>query len=75
MPESAVIKISRDIYIKKYGPTIGDRICLGDTNLIAEIEKDFTNYGDELTFGIGKVTFFIFLDFITNFQAIFGLIL
>jgi len=53
MPESAVIKISREIYIKKYGPTIGDKICL-----VAEVEKDFTNYGDELTFGIGKVTFF-----------------
>ena len=71
MPESAVIKISREIYIKKYGPTIGDKICLGDTNLIAEVEKDFTNYGDELTFGIGKVTFFIFFSFLSQISKLF----
>ena len=39
-----------------YWFTIGDRINLGDTNLIAEIERDFTYYGDELTVGIEKVT-------------------
>lgn len=55
MPKSACIEMPREIYIKKYGPTVGDRIYLGDTNLIAEIERDFTYYGDELTFGIGKV--------------------
>ncbi|RNA43460.1 urease isoform X1 [Brachionus plicatilis] len=47
-------KIPREIYIKKYGPTRGDKIKLADTNLVIEIEKDFTIYGDELTFGIGK---------------------
>ena len=55
MPKSAYIEMSRQVYIRKYGPTVGDKICLGDTNLIAEIERDFSNYGDELTFGIGKV--------------------
>lgn len=38
-----------------YGPTTGDKIRLGDTNLFAEIEKDFTVYGDESVFGGGKV--------------------
>ncbi len=38
-----------------YGPTRGDRIRLADTELIVEIEKDFTHYGDEVTFGGGKV--------------------
>ena len=56
MPKSCSIELPRHVYIKKYGPTIGDRINLGDTNLIAEIERDFTYYGDELTVGIGKVT-------------------
>lgn len=38
-----------------YGPTTGDKIRLGDTNLFAEIEEDFTVYGDESVFGGGKV--------------------
>ncbi|UTB80075.1 urease subunit alpha [Staphylococcus carnosus] len=41
-------------YTSLYGPTIGDAIRLGDTNLFATIEKDFANYGDEATFGGGK---------------------
>jgi urease len=48
------IEMTRSIYIKNYGPTVGDRIHLGDTNLIIEIERDFLSYGDELTVGIGK---------------------
>jgi urease len=47
-------RIPRDLYIKKYGPTVGDKIYLGDTNLILEIEKDFTVYGDELKLGVGQ---------------------
>ncbi|KAM0984342.1 hypothetical protein ACFX15_011385 [Malus domestica] len=39
--------ISREAYANMYGPTTGDRVRLGDTNLFAEIEKDFTVYGDE----------------------------
>nr|WP_240486561.1 urease subunit alpha [Hyalangium minutum] len=38
-----------------YGPTTGDRVRLGDTGLIAEVERDFTSYGDECKFGGGKV--------------------
>nr|2MM8_A Chain A, Urease [Canavalia ensiformis] len=47
--------IPREEYANKYGPTIGDKIRLGDTDLIAEIEKDFALYGDESVFGGGKV--------------------
>jgi urease subunit alpha len=48
-------KIPRRTYAELYGPTTGDRIRLADTELIIEIEKDFTHYGDEITFGGGKV--------------------
>nr|KYP52960.1 Urease [Cajanus cajan] len=47
--------IPREDYANKYGPTTGDKIRLGDTNLFAEIEKDFALYGDECVFGGGKV--------------------
>ncbi len=49
------MKISRKAYAGLYGPTTGDRLRLGDTNLILEIEKDYTVYGDEVVFGGGKV--------------------
>lgn len=48
-------QIPRRTYADLYGPTTGDRIRLADTELIIEIEKDFTVYGDEITFGGGKV--------------------
>ncbi|KAB2624851.1 urease-like [Pyrus ussuriensis x Pyrus communis] len=47
--------ISREAYANMYGPFTWDKIRLGDTNLFAEIEKDFTVYGDESVFGGGKV--------------------
>src|SRR5579863_1497060 len=47
--------IDRRAYADFYGPTTGDRVRLADTALIVEIEKDFTVYGDEITFGGGKV--------------------
>ncbi len=47
--------IDRRAYADFYGPTTGDRVRLADTSLIIEIEKDFTVYGDEITFGGGKV--------------------
>ncbi|KAE8687389.1 Urease [Hibiscus syriacus] len=47
--------ISSEDYSNKYGPTTGDMIRLGDTNLYAEIEQDFAVYGDECVFGGGKV--------------------
>jgi urease subunit alpha len=49
------LSIPRRTYADLYGPTAGDRIRLSDTDLIIEIEKDFTHYGDEITFGGGKV--------------------
>jgi len=49
------LKIPRRTYADLYGPTTGDRIRLADTELVIEIEKDFTHYGDEITFGGGKV--------------------
>jgi urease subunit alpha len=49
------LKIPRRTYADLYGPTKGDRIRLADTDLLIEIEKDFTHYGDEITFGGGKV--------------------
>lgn len=48
-------KINRNFYSKLYGPTIGDKIRLADTNLWIEIEQDYTSYGDECVFGTGKV--------------------
>ena len=48
-------KISRAAYADIFGPTTGDKIRLGDTSLILEVEKDFTVYGDECKFGAGKV--------------------
>jgi len=47
-------KISRKQYADMYGPTVGDRIRLADTDLIIEIEKDYTSYGNEAKFGGGK---------------------
>ncbi len=49
------LSIPRRTYADLYGPTTGDRIRLADTELTIEIEKDFTRYGDEITFGGGKV--------------------
>ncbi|MDM8101852.1 MULTISPECIES: urease subunit alpha [Oceanobacillus] len=47
--------IPRKQYEEMYGPTTGDRVRLADTNLIIEIERDYTSYGDEVVFGGGKV--------------------
>jgi urease subunit alpha len=49
------LHIPRKTYADLYGPTTGDRVRLADTELIIEVEKDFTVYGDEITFGGGKV--------------------
>ena len=48
------LEISRLKYANMYGPTTGDKVRLGDTELFIEIEKDFTVYGDEAKFGGGK---------------------
>ncbi len=48
-------RMDRRAYAETYGPTVGDRIRLADTELIVEVEQDFTTYGDEVKFGGGKV--------------------
>jgi urease subunit alpha len=47
--------LARRTYADLYGPTTGDRVRLADSELIVEVEKDYTAYGDEITFGGGKV--------------------
>lgn len=47
-------KISGSKYAAMYGPTTGDKVRLADTNLVIEVEKDYTTYGDEVKFGGGK---------------------
>ncbi|MEJ2434036.1 MAG: urease subunit alpha, partial [Pseudolabrys sp.] len=49
------IKIKRTAYADMFGPTTGDKLRLADTDLVIEVEKDFTVYGDEVKFGGGKV--------------------
>lgn len=51
MPHS----MSRAAYAQMFGPTVGDKVRLADTNLIIEVEKDLTTYGEEVKFGGGKV--------------------
>src|SRR5665647_3287127 len=49
------VRIKRSVYADMFGPTTGDRVRLADTDLIIEVEKDFTVYGEEVKFGGGKV--------------------
>jgi urease subunit alpha len=51
MPHS----MSRAAYAQMFGPTVGDKLRLADTDLVIEVEKDFTIYGEEVRFGGGKV--------------------
>ncbi len=48
-------RIARTTYADMYGPTVGDKVRLADTELFIEVEKDFTTYGEEVKFGGGKV--------------------
>ncbi|MEC4892267.1 MAG: urease subunit alpha [Oscillatoria sp. PMC 1051.18] len=48
-------RMDRRAYAETFGPTVGDRIRLADTDLIIAVERDFTTYGDEVKFGGGKV--------------------
>ena len=47
--------MARAAYAQMFGPTTGDKIRLADTDLLIEVEKDFTTYGEEVKFGGGKV--------------------
>ena len=49
------LQIPRSTYASLYGPTTGDRVRLADTDLLIEVEHDYTVYGDEIPFGGGKV--------------------
>ena len=49
------MKISRQAYSEMFGPTVGDRVRLADTALFAQVQEDFTIYGEEVKFGGGKV--------------------
>ena len=49
------IRFSRTTYAEMFGPTLGDKLRLADTELFIEVEKDFTTYGEEVKFGGGKV--------------------
>ncbi|MEO8560353.1 MAG: urease subunit alpha [Rhodospirillales bacterium] len=48
-------RLSRSVYASMFGPTVGDKVRLADTELFIEVEKDFTTYGEEVKFGGGKV--------------------
>src|SRR5215510_3898790 len=48
-------RMKRDAYAQMFGPTVGDKVRLADTDLIIEVEQDFTTYGEEVKFGGGKV--------------------
>ena len=52
--ESNSLEIPRNRYVELFGPTVGDKVRLADTELVIEIEKDLIKYGDELVFGGGK---------------------
>ncbi|RIM28645.1 urease subunit alpha, partial [Staphylococcus cohnii] len=47
-------KMTQSQYTSLYGPTVGDSVRLGDTNLFARVERDYATYGDEAAFGGGK---------------------
>ena len=49
------VTIPRRDYAAMYGPTVGDRVRLADTDLWIEVERDLTTYGEEVKFGGGKV--------------------
>ncbi|MBP0450837.1 urease subunit alpha [Kitasatospora sp. RG8] len=55
MTDRPALRLTRERYADLYGPTTGDRIRLGDTNLLVEIEEDRSRGGDEAVFGGGKV--------------------
>lgn len=54
VPEGKAFTMERSAYADMYGPTVGDRVMLGDTCLAIRVEKDYTYYGDECKFGGGK---------------------
>ncbi len=49
------VSFPRNAYAAMFGPTTGDKVRLADTDLVIEVERDFTTYGEEVKFGGGKV--------------------
>lgn len=49
------MRIARQIYFENFGPTVGDRVRIADTELFIEVEQDLTTYGEEVKYGSGKV--------------------
>jgi urease alpha subunit len=49
-------EIDRSLYARMYGPAVGDRVRLGDTNLVVEVERDEASPGDEALWGFGKTS-------------------
>src|SRR5260370_30223980 len=47
--------ITRAVYAQMFGPTVGDKVRVADTEIMIEVEKDYTTYGEEVKFGGGKV--------------------
>src|SRR3954467_15144417 len=47
--------MQRSVYVDMFGPTMGDRVRLADTDIIIEVERDYCTYGEEVKFGGGKV--------------------
>jgi urease len=54
VPDGKAFVMERSAYADMYGPTVGDQVVLGDTNLKIRVEHDYTTYGDECKFGGGK---------------------
>ncbi|KAI9914926.1 hypothetical protein PsorP6_007963 [Peronosclerospora sorghi] len=54
-PDFGIARMPRTVYAQTYGPTLGDVVRLGDTDLYITVEQDYTTYGDECKFGGGKV--------------------
>ena len=50
-----MVRMERRAYAEMFGPTVGDRVRLGDTELVIEVEHDYAIYGEEVKFGGGKV--------------------
>jgi urease subunit alpha len=55
MSSNGTRRIGRQAYSEMYGPTVGDRVRLGDTDLYIQVEQDHAHYGEEVKFGGGKV--------------------
>ena len=63
-------KMTQSQYTSLYGPTVGDSVRLGDTNLFAQVEKDYANYGDEATSVVVNLSEMVWLKTLTSLEMI-----